>query len=188
MQLFNNQTARTSQTARTCARCSTRRHARPKSGAAGPTGCPAWLVRGAIPRLQWDDPRVDDFLRGGEPCILTGGCPLVSPLLGRWTFEYLSQHLGATPLSVHMVRQRVQAFSRHYGKGCGAGGVRPMSFAEFVRTIKQEGLLESTGTGHDRGLWRYYLQAPLLWCVFPPNRTENHPPVKRRCYLQTPLR
>lgn len=128
-------------------------------------------MRAPIPRLRWDDPLVDEFLRRGEPCILTGGCPLVSSLLGRWDFEYLSRQFGDTQLSVHFVRRGVTRFARHYGSGLGEGGVQPMSFAGFLRTISDEGLLDALGSSaHHKdaripGLWRYYLQAPLLWCA-----------------------
>jgi hypothetical protein len=114
---------------------------------------------------------VDDFLQRGEPCILTGGCPLVSSLLERWDFEYLSRQFGDTQLSVHFVRRGVTSFTRHYGSGLGEGGVQSMSFAGFLRTISGEGLLDGSAAParhadvSSPGLWRYYLQAPLLWCA-----------------------
>jgi hypothetical protein len=133
------------QTGRASTSCSSWR--RKNRCAHAPAGCPRWLVRAPIPRLRWDDPLVDDLLRSGEPCILTGGCPLVSSLVGRWDFEYLSRQFGETQLSVHFVRRGVTSFARHYGRGLGEGGVQSMSFAGFRRTLSEEGLLDCSGAG-----------------------------------------
>ncbi|EOD41264.1 hypothetical protein EMIHUDRAFT_199541 [Emiliania huxleyi CCMP1516] len=111
-------------------RCSARRRVRGERRSLA--GCPAWLVRGQIPRLRWDDPLVEQHLRSGEPCILTGGCPLVASL-AHWSFDYLADALGPqNALSVHFAPRRVSVHARHYGEGLGEGGVRPMSFQKFA--------------------------------------------------------
>ena len=55
---------------------------------------------GPIERRRWDDPEVDSLIRRGIPVILTGGCPLASNLVGRWTFSYLKKHFGESSLTL----------------------------------------------------------------------------------------
>ena len=89
--------------------------------------------------------------------MLTGGCPLAAGLVGRWTFDYLAQAYGDIARhSVHMAPRDVLRFSRFYGKGLGKGGVKSMSFAEFVAASR---------ANEARSLppWRYYVQANVIW-------------------------
>lgn len=116
-----------------------------------------------IERRRWDDPEVDDFLQRGEPLILTDGCPLVARLVGRWTFDHLANNCfdGSEALQVHFAPTHAESggskstavFARIYGDGLGEGGVRLMSFSEFVATVAEWGPCAQ---------WRHYLAAPLL--------------------------
>ena len=118
---------------------------------------PRWLVGGEIPRVAWDDAGVVDLMRRGEPAVLTGGCPLVSGLVGRWDFAYLADAFGAFDgLGVHFTPPSVRSFTRHYArKGLGEGGVRRMTFRGFVDAVRDR------AAGRDP--FNYYLQCPLVW-------------------------
>ena len=106
---------------------------------------PSWLASEAVPRRSWDDPEVRDFLRRGQPVVLTG-CPLVARLHLRWDFQRLSKVLEAKELGVHRVPGSV--FARHYGVGLGEGAVVPMRFTEFEAAVAARETAAS-----------YYLQA-----------------------------
>ncbi len=165
--------AATSGTTRGTTRCRAdfRRHRASNGVAAAPapppsTGgwerpYPSWLVGAPLERLRWDDPKVERFLRSNLPVVLTGGCPLARDLIGRWSFDYLSQHYdadadSAATLSAHFAPRATRRFNRFYGKGLGKGGVRSMSFREFAETA-------AANERDERPAWRYYLQSLLVW-------------------------
>ena len=118
---------------------------------------PSWLVGGAVPRVRWDDPQLEGFLRRNAPVVITGGCPLTRQLVGRWSFPYLSESFPAdNGLSVHFAPRGTRRFTRFYGKGLGKGGVTPMPFRKFA----------AVGAANEREAepaWRYYLQTVLVW-------------------------
>ena len=123
---------------------------------------PSWLVKRSVEKLRWDDPRLDGFLRRGEPVIITGA-PLVRRLVGRWTFDYLAQvYMGPPSLNVHFAPRNSRRYNRFYGEGVGQGGILMMTFSQFVSTVAKNEAAEKPP-------WRYYLQAMLLW-----SRHEEH--------------
>ncbi|KAL1496580.1 hypothetical protein AB1Y20_014185 [Prymnesium parvum] len=127
----------------------------PRRAAPAARPYPSWLVGGAIERRRWDDPHVAELLARGIPCVLHGA-PLAAPLIGRWSFDFLSRHLGAAPtLATHFAPRATRSFARFYGGGLGRGGVRAMSFAQFAAAAE-----ENEKSASPR--WRYYLQAALL--------------------------
>ena len=118
---------------------------------------------------------MDDFLRRGEPLVLTGGCPLVAHLVGRWDFDHLSNGFGSCDsLAVHYAPRETTVFSRMYGKGLGTGGVSNMSFQRFARTVREQHLVPHAPSAP---LLRYYLQAPLVWREPATDGSEIHGPV-----------
>ena len=130
--------------------------------------CPVWLIGGSVPRREWNDPEVEEFLKRGQPVVLTGGCPLIRSLVGKWTFEYLARSYGDyEQLNVHFAPQGTTTFSRHYGQGLGKGGCTAMSFARFVSLVKDD-YLDPAANGKNVNSvsappLRYYLQTPMLW-------------------------
>jgi hypothetical protein len=96
--------------------------------------------------------------------VLTGGCPLVQPLVGKWTFDYLANTFGeCSSLNVHFAPKETTSFARMYGKGLGEGGCTPMSFANFVELCKSDYLEPTASSEKVSPPLRYYLQAPMIW-------------------------
>mmetsp|Transcript_61365 Transcript_61365/g.102136 ORF Transcript_61365/g.102136 Transcript_61365/m.102136 type:complete len:466 (-) Transcript_61365:114-1511(-) len=125
----------------------------------------SWFVRGQLPKLAWDDPKMADFLVRRQPVILSDGCPLCSELVHRWSFEYLASAFGSFDrLPVHFVPSTGEAFTRHYGGGIAEGGIHPMSFRAFSEAVSAR-----CRQGDDTSL-DFYLQTPLLW------QNEGDPP------------
>ena len=92
--------------------------------------------------------------------MLTGPCPLISRLVGRWGLAYLADTFGdCRNLAVHVVPRETRGFARNYGKGLGSGGVVPMSFRQFYAKLSAEHLPGA----QKEALWKYYLQTPLVW-------------------------
>ncbi|KAL1515248.1 hypothetical protein AB1Y20_001882 [Prymnesium parvum] len=88
----------------------------------------AWLARGEVRRVRWDDPRLGACLGAGEPCVICGGCPLTASLVGRWSLEHLAAHLLPPEREeerprTHFTPRHLSRFTRFYGRGLGAGGV-----------------------------------------------------------------
>lgn len=126
--------------------------------------CPSWLIGKSVQRRRWDDPEVEAFLQRREPVVLTGGCPLVQPLVGKWTFDYLANTFGeCSSLNVHFAPIETTSFARMYGKGLGKGGCTPMSFANFVELCKSDYLEPTASSEKVSPPLRYYLQAPMIW-------------------------
>ena len=74
---------------------------------------PRWLVAGTVPRVRWDDPALNGYLRRGEPVVITGGCPLTAPLVGRWSHEYLAEHYSKSEsIMAHFAPRHVHKFNR----------------------------------------------------------------------------
>lgn len=118
---------------------------------------PAWLVSGSVPRLRWDDDAaLQGYFARGEPVVITGGCPFSKALVGRWNFEYLSEHLGEAKHNMHFAPRHVTRFSRFYGKGLGKGGVTSKTFKEFVVT-------SAANEESEQPAWRFYTQGSVLW-------------------------
>ena len=140
----------------------------PAAAAMPTSGADRSLIHAAVPRRKWDDPDVDDFLRRGEPVVLTGGCPLVQALVGKWSFDYLAESFGSElKLNVHFAPRDTTVFARHYGKGLGTGGCTPMPFPQFVRKARDDHL-ERDASAAPPPL-RYYLQSLMVWSDAPKN-------------------
>jgi hypothetical protein len=128
-----------------------------------PRRTPSWLIGGAVERRHWADPEVKEFLRLGRPVVLTGGCPLVRELVGKWDFDHLADGFGSfDKLPVHFAPREVTEFSRIYGEGLGKGGVSHMSFRRFATMVREQHLAPRASDQSPAPL-RYYLQTPLLW-------------------------
>lgn len=122
---------------------------------------PRRIIGSSVPRRSWHDPDVENFLRRGIPVVVTN-CPLISHLVGRWSFDYLAEHYGGyDQLAVHFAPLEETQFSRHYGSGMGKGGVTTMSFARFAELAKAQHL--SPAPGQRTAPLRYYLQTPVVW-------------------------
>ena len=95
-------------------------------------------------------------MRSGTPVVLTD-VPLVRPLVGTWSFDYLAENYAGPPgLNVHVTPRSTTRFSRFYGHGVGKGGILGMSFRQFVQAVRRN---ESA----QRPPWRHYMQSTLLW-------------------------
>lgn len=138
---------------------------------------PSWLVAGELPRLQWNDPALERFLRCAEPVVITGGCPLTRAFIGRWTHRYLADHFGDVEQpNSHFTPRHSSRFSRFYGKGLGEGGVTRQSFASFVEQSAANEFAHKQANAQPARPkceaaepteavppWRFYMQASLLW-------------------------
>ena len=119
-----------------------------------------------MPRLHWEDPEVEGYLQRGEPVVLTGGCPLVRALVGKWNFDYLSEGFGSSlNLNVHFAPRDTTVFARHYGKGLGTGGCTPMPFKAFARKARDDHLDRDPSAPPPP--LRYYLQSLMVWSDAP---------------------
>ena len=120
-----------------------------------------WLIGSQVPRRKFDDPDVENFLKRGEPLVITGG-PLVRKLVGKWSFDYLARSFGPYDgLNVHFAPRETTVFARHYGTGLGKGGCTPMSFADFVRKVRDDHL--DRDADQPPSPLRYYLQSLMVW-------------------------
>lgn len=116
---------------------------------------PSWLVGGAVPRLRWDDPALERYLRSAEPVVITGGCPFTAPLVGRWTFERLAAHYQGKELMTHFAPRTTTRFNRFYGRGLGKGGCVRQPFGGFVA-------IGAANEALTKPAWRFYMQAMVL--------------------------
>ena len=114
---------------------------------------------------------------------MTGGCPLVSPLVGRWSFDYLAEHFGGFDgVAVHFSPRENTCFSRLYGEGLGKGGCTNMTFAQFAEVCQRDHLAPKDGRPESK--LRYYLNTPLVWNEreasdpHGPPRIDQHQPDK----------
>ena len=138
----------------------------PRPPATPTSGADRSLIHAAVPRRKWDDPDVDEFLKRGEPVVLTGGCPLVQALVDKWSFDYLAESFGTElKLNVHFAPRDTTVFARHYGKGLGTGGCTPMSFPDFVRKARSDHLERDASSAPPP--LRYYLQSLMVWSDAP---------------------
>ena len=75
--------------------------------------CPSWLIGRSVQRRRWDDPEVEAFLQRREPVVLTGGCPLVQPLVGKWTLLIIwPTHSASAALSTSTLHLKRRLRSR----------------------------------------------------------------------------
>lgn len=131
---------------------------------------PDYLVGGQLERRRWDDSKVVELMRRGLPLILTGGCPLASELVGRWSFAHLADAAGDANRAhpVHQAPWRTSAFSYFSYWVKSAPQAKGMSIHQFVRRVAQAEAAAGGGDDGDcddasMGRSRYYLHSALSW-------------------------
>lgn len=126
-----------------------------------------------MPRVRFDDPALQGYLRRAEPVVITGGCPFTRALVGTWSLEHLERHFGEVEQpNTHFAPRHTARFARFYGKGLGEGGVTKQSFARFVAQARANNLANErarTQPGERAPSWRFYAQASLLWASSGPD-------------------
>ena len=127
------------------------------------TSYPRWLVGGAVPRMRWDDPKLQEYFRSAQPVVITGGCPFTRALVGKWNFAHLRAHFGELEggdgggLMMHWAPRHERRFSRFYGERLGRGGcAREKSFARFAAAAE-------ANEASANPAYRFYAQASMLW-------------------------
>ena len=124
------------------------------------------LIAGRVERRRWGSPEAASALSKDVPVVLCG-CPLISNLVGRWTFSHLSQVAfdGSEQLSVHIApvtESDASSFERVYATGLNQSpqcDVQKMAFAEFVDALEPE---MSHAQPSVPAVCRHYCSAPLL--------------------------
>lgn len=82
--------------------------------------------------------------------------PLTRPLVGKWNFDYLSEHYGGpNGLNVHFTPRSTTRFARFYGDGAGEGGILGMRFSQFVSAVRRNEAMTPPP-------FRHYMQSTLL--------------------------
>ena len=128
------------------------------------------MVAGVVPRIHWDDPSLEAYLRRAEPCIISGGCPYTRSLVGRWDFAHLAEHYGErSKVKTHFAPRHAHRFNRFYGRGLGEGGVTSrMTLKAFIE-------MASSNEAREAPSHRFYAQAQLAWWR-PPGREDPNAP------------
>ncbi|KAF4519900.1 hypothetical protein B566_EDAN008276 [Ephemera danica] len=94
-----------------------------------------------IPRLEYSDARVDEFIAKDRPVVITGTC-LVAPA-AKWTLEYLAHNIGQGEFTVYFSKNHVFKYFDEKKVKDYTGKFNPpthrldMKFPEFVRYMKQ---------------------------------------------------
>lgn len=113
-----------------------------------------------IPRLHYEDPKVDEFMQKNQPVLITGS-KLVKPAEEKWTLDYLEKNLGKSNHTVFVSRNHKFKYfdeKKIYNKN-NLKGVEftpptkrvDMKITDFMKKLRE----------WKRGDERLYLQQPL---------------------------